>query len=170
MPQDACKLVNVLNCSCTANPRHHRHEADLHKSEFYQLENWPINIFNMRISHKLNRTGETPRSPGPHYRIAPVKWHVMIYLSPFPHILSLCATIFTFLSLSVCLRRSASPNLGPRVGLRVGLGHLQASTWAKVIERQLMSVAEAATPTATATATATEAAAVYVEMSRALEP
>lgn len=87
-----------------------------------------------------------------------------------PHPLSLCATIFTFLSLSVCLRRSASPNLGPRVGLRVGLGHLQASTWAKVIERQLMSVAEAATPTATATATATEAAAVYVEMSRALEP
>lgn len=96
----------MLNCSCTANPRHHRHEADLHKSEFYQLENWPINIFNMRISHKLNRTGETPRSPCPHYRIAPVKWHVMIYLSPFPHILSLCATIFTFLSLSVCLSAS----------------------------------------------------------------
>lgn len=87
----------------------------------------------------------------------------MIYPCSVPHfLLSICQHLH--LPLSRCLRRIASPNLGPRVGLRVGLGHLQASTWAKVIERQLMSVAEAATPTATATATttATAAAAVYV--------
>lgn len=81
----ACQCVKLfLHCQSSSSS-----EADLHKSEFYQLENWPINIFNMRISHKLNRTGETPRSPCPHYRIAPVKWHVMIYLPPFPHMLSL---------------------------------------------------------------------------------
>lgn len=89
-----CQFVKFfLHC----NHRHHRHEADLHKSEFYQLENWPIKIFNMRISRKLN-----PYSLS-NYRDAPVKRHVMISTPFRPP-----ATVSTFICVSPSHYKSQS--------------------------------------------------------------